>query len=405
MIFTLLLLLLFSLFVQKVCSDAISSFLCQSRQQRKEGYSLPKNSSKSTSITALLSIPPLKEYSSCSNAKGNEECPMDSSQNVDATSFVPNNIVVVKEEETSSSTRKKKLGLEFSFRVILCVISFIIFISLVCTFCIPVENDDVPSPWNKVSVFIGWMYFCLWSVSFVPQLIINLRRHSVVGQSVDFIALNIFGFSCLAVYTFSFYALDDVKSAYANRHHGETSTVTLNDVCFAVWALSASALNAIQVVYYYRAPNQVVTGKVKYGLTILFGIIIIWWVSIIFFGSRETPVLNTLDLLYGLSCIKLGITCVKYLPQLYMNYKRQATSGWSIENVLCDFGGGSLSVTQQLMDSFFTKKMDGLLGNPVKFFLGSLSIVYDVLFMIQHFILYRGTFLIDDVNAAPLGTV
>jgi len=41
---------------------------------------------------------------------------------------------------------------------------------------------------------------------------------------------------------------------------------------------------------------------------------------------------------------KAAITFVKYLPQVYLNYKRKSTVGWSLANVLLDLAGGSLSM-------------------------------------------------------------
>ena len=40
---------------------------------------------------------------------------------------------------------------------------------------------------------------------------------------------------------------------------------------------------------------------------------------------------------------KAAITLVKYMPQVYLNYKRQSTIGWSLANVMMDFAGGSFS--------------------------------------------------------------
>ena len=43
---------------------------------------------------------------------------------------------------------------------------------------------------------------------------------------------------------------------------------------------------------------------------------------------------------------KLAISNLKYLPQLYWNYKRKSTKGWSIFNILMDFTGGAGSFLQ-----------------------------------------------------------
>ena len=62
-------------------------------------------------------------------------------------------------------------------------------------------------------------------------------------------------------------------------------------------------------------------------------------------GIRNTS-MNGLDFLNYIAYIKLVISFIKYLPQAYMNYKRQSTVGWSIGNVLLDFTGGSFSIIQ-----------------------------------------------------------
>lgn len=45
----------------------------------------------------------------------------------------------------------------------------------------------------------------------------------------------------------------------------------------------------------------------------------------------------------------MGVTLVKYIPQVHMNHSRQSTEGWSIDNVLLDLSGGLLSVAQLLV--------------------------------------------------------
>ena len=40
---------------------------------------------------------------------------------------------------------------------------------------------------------------------------------------------------------------------------------------------------------------------------------------------------------------KAAITLVKYMPQVYLNYKRQSTVGFSAVQIMLDFAGGSFS--------------------------------------------------------------
>ena len=82
---------------------------------------------------------------------------------------------------------------------------------------------------------------------------------------------------------------------------------------------------------------------------------------------------------------------VKYIPQAWANYKRKSTEGWSILQILLDITGGILSIAQLLIDSSLQDDWSGLTGNPVKFGLGNVSICFDVLFITQHYWLYKET--------------
>jgi cystinosin len=72
-----------------------------------------------------------------------------------------------------------------------------------------------------------------------------------------------------------------------------------------------------------------------------------------------------------------------------VNYQRKSTVGWSIWQILCDFLGGVLSIAQLLIDSSLESDWSGVRGNLPKFFLGNISIFFDVIFMVQHYYLYR----------------
>lgn len=56
--------------------------------------------------------------------------------------------------------------------------------------------------------------------------------------------------------------------------------------------------------------------------------------------------------------------------------------------ILLDFAGGVLSLAQLVIDSSFNEDWSGLTGNPAKLLLSNISILFDLLFMVQHYILY-----------------
>ena len=74
-----------------------------------------------------------------------------------------------------------------------------------------------------------------------------------------------------------------------------------------------------------------------------------------------------------------------------MNYKRKSTVGWSITNIILDFIGGSFSILQDVIKAVGhgTSPFSGGGFNIVKWMLGVMSIVFDIIFMIQHYVLYR----------------
>jgi cystinosin len=78
------------------------------------------------------------------------------------------------------------------------------------------------------------------------------------------------------------------------------------------------------------------------------------------------------------------------MPQVLTNYRNKSTKGWSIQQIILDFVGGILSITQLGIDSYLQHDWSGITGNPVKFALGNLAILFDIIFFLQHYWLYRG---------------
>ena len=71
------------------------------------------------------------------------------------------------------------------------------------------------------------------------------------------------------------------------------------------------------------------------------------------------------------------------MPQVYLNYKRKSTEGWSIINILLDFTGGSFSILQDVIKAVGHGKspFEGGGFNIVKWMLGIMSVTFDIIFM------------------------
>uniref|UniRef100_U5EI65 Cystinosin homolog n=1 Tax=Corethrella appendiculata TaxID=1370023 RepID=U5EI65_9DIPT len=233
-----------------------------------------------------------------------------------------------------------------------------------------------------ISIIIGWMYFVAWSISFWPQIWINFKRKSVVGLNFDFLALNVVGHTLYAIFNVSLYWSSYIENEYFQRHPRGLNPVIANDVGFSVHAVFATSLTIIQCFIYERGEQRV--SNIARGILGLFSVVII--ISGILVA---TETLHWLDFIYNLSYIKLSITLIKYVPQAIMNYKRKSTIGWSIENVLLDFTGGILSMLQMILNAYNYDDWISIFGDPTKFGLGLFSVLFDVLFIVQHYVLYR----------------
>lgn len=256
-------------------------------------------------------------------------------------------------------------------------------------------NYDTDSLFLRVTVFkhaqldvfseiIGWIYFVAWSISFYPQIYINYERQSVVGLNFDFLALNVVGFTLYAIFNLGLYFIPEIRAKYAELHPRGLNPVQVNDIVFALHATFACLVTLVQCYRYERADQKVsLTARSILGAFAVFlgiGIIL-----------AATNTIHWIDFLYYCSYVKLTITLIKYVPQAYMNYKRKSTVGWSIGNIFLDFTGGILSMLQMIVNSYNYDDWESIFGDKTKFGLGLFSVVFDIFFIVQHYILYRHT--------------
>jgi len=236
---------------------------------------------------------------------------------------------------------------------------------------------------DYLSTLCGWIYFVSWSVSFYPQIWLNIKRKSVVGLNFDFIALNVTGFFFYSIFNIAMYFVESVQNEYFAQNPFSLIPVEPNDVLFAVHAFFVSVITLIQCFCIYERQNQTIS-KPSVGLLLVFWSIAIISTFIVFLHG-----LNVLIYLNLLSYIKLFISFIKYIPQAYYNYQRKSTVGWSIGNILFDLTGGFFSLLQICLINFNYDDWGNIKGNLTKFGLGLLSMSFDFLFITQHYVLYR----------------
>lgn len=72
-----------------------------------------------------------------------------------------------------------------------------------------------------------------------------------------------------------------------------------------------------------------------------------------------------------------------------MNTRYQSTEGWSIGNILFDILGGLLSLTQIFLLAINYNDWPSIWGSITKLVLAIVSIIFDLIFITQHYCLYR----------------
>lgn len=229
---------------------------------------------------------------------------------------------------------------------------------------------------------VGWIYFVAWTVSFYPQIWLNYKRKSVEGLNFDFVLLNVIGFACYTVFNWALYFSAHIFAQYEDEHHDGVNPVQINDLFFSIHALVASIVTGIQIMMYERGDQRI--GYFGWGI----GALSVLTALVATIPAAVSDTFKWLDYLTVLSVVKLVITITKYMPQALMNFQRQSTVGWSIGNVLLDLTGGSFSMLQMLLQGYNNAQFSLIFGDPTKFGLGLFSILFDCLFIIQHYCLY-----------------
>ncbi|KAI8063562.1 PQ loop repeat-domain-containing protein [Gongronella butleri] len=235
--------------------------------------------------------------------------------------------------------------------------------------------------WNVLSDTLGWTYVIAWSCSLYPQILLNWRRQSVRGLSIDYLSFHVLGFMCYSIFTLTFYMNEEIRHEYMERH-GSGNLVRFNDVMFAFHGLVMSLVLVAQTYLYKGCAKHLSTSAAFVTWLAIIGAILV--AMSVHYGNSEW-----IHFIYYLSGVKLAADIIKYMPQVWLNYRRKSTLGWSVHLILLDMLGGVFSVVQLVLDAYIERDWTGVEGDIVKLGLGVTAIFYDLIFLGQHCILYR----------------
>ena len=151
---------------------------------------------------------------------------------------------------------------------------------------------------------IGYLYVFCWSFSFYPQLLLNFKRQSAKGLSIDFLFLNFLGFLCYSVYNLFYFFEQD-----------SSQLVSISDVLFSTHALFVTTLTILQI-FCMKLQREKLSRNVLRLITFLTFLIAIMFLACLIDSSFGFEAL----VIY-LGYNKVFITLVKYIPQVLMNYR------------------------------------------------------------------------------------
>jgi cystinosin len=177
------------------------------------------------------------------------------------------------------------------------------------------------------------------------------------GLSPDFVWINPIGHLALGLWSFGAYFSSSARRQYAQRHDGAEPQVTKSDLAFSAHAVFFATVTLAQVLYYNHRQtrhshsadagsetarlldtdtSKEVDGAEPTGPSVLTkvsltGVILgaIVGIMMVWAGYVEM-----LDWLYYVSAVKLGISVVKYVPQVTLNYRLKSVEGFAVSVVV-----------------------------------------------------------------------
>lgn len=228
---------------------------------------------------------------------------------------------------------------------------------------------------------LGWCTFAVWSCSFYPQIVLNFTRKSVIGLNFDYILLNSTKHTAYLIYNACMYFSPVIQNQYHEKYgFSELIPVAPSDVAFSMHAVLMTWILAYQALIYERGSQRLS----KTAMAISGGA----WIVAAVCVAVAWPQQRWLWLVCNFNLIQVVLSLIKYMPQVWLNYKRKSTTGWSIGNIIFDLSGGITNFLQMTVQSIDQGSLENFSGNIGKVLLSTIVIIFDLLFGVQHFCLY-----------------
>lgn len=234
------------------------------------------------------------------------------------------------------------------------------------------------------AVFFGWAYALSWGAAYYPTILMNYQVKSSEAVSLDTVLLNFMGY-CSYAASVMFQLLNVTIQTELKAMYGTMPVLSMADLFYVVhgvWVVSLLLSQLVAGKELWRFPSHP-KHHVHLFTQIVFALLVVL-VSYHIFSLNEPQ--GLLHLVVDLAYVKIGINCVKYIPQVLHNMRRRSMYGSSKLQVALDLFG-----TVMLLLEFWLKNNQPLILaiqlNRGKLGLAALSVLFDTIFITQ-FILY-----------------
>ncbi|KAL0092262.1 hypothetical protein J3Q64DRAFT_1718301 [Phycomyces blakesleeanus] len=231
-----------------------------------------------------------------------------------------------------------------------------------------------------LSAIVSRASLVISSIHLYPQILLNKRNSSVRGLSIDYLYLNIIACGFYSAFAIIFTTCESTRNEYLQKYGSLNEYIHPSEAILAIHAFCLSAFLLFQTTIYEKSVKQKLSSASAAVIwAILMGAVLI--VLSVRYGNTTWA-----DVVYYFDGVGYFAAMIKYLPLVKVNSKRKSTIGWSIQSIILDLLSGLLLGLQSILDS--TSQPSDIIMHPAKCTLAIVIILFDLVFLYQHFVLY-----------------
>jgi cystinosin len=229
--------------------------------------------------------------------------------------------------------------------------------------------------YSVINNLCGWIYAAAFIGGYFFISLEIYQKKTSAGLSWNYFVLSLLGYLYYLFYFF--WGMESRSSDIASSIH-------FQDFLFIICSVLWHPIVFFQMRIYPGCPENKVSWVYAGLCALSFGSIFV--VYAITGDAVETMTF--------MGTLKTVFSVYMLIPQAILNWKRKSTYGWSVLNCILDVFAGLLSIVQVMIDYWGldlpVAERTAKDLNIAKLSLGLNCVVFDILFIYQHFCLYRG---------------